>query len=276
MIANELLRVMADYLQNSAQLAPAPQMVGIADPVATNELPAIVLSLERIRTLGNGLGERSKLITDGKLAWTATIDLANPVLPEEPTFRLLSADRRELILPHGGLVKADGTSGPLGPTDLSVNVNGIARAVVTGTPTGTQVKADPLVGRLFFATALPANGTVRADYFLSQWEQRTSRIAGMLRVTVRDTNPTTITNLSAAVVDALQPPRSTNIPGLHGMGLIKLGSIRPPDPNLAGSRARLALLSFEFELEINRPESSGGIILRIPVNENIDASNVIA
>jgi hypothetical protein len=60
------------------------------------------------------------------------------------------------------------------------------------------------------------------------------------------------------------------------MTLVRLGSIQPPDSTLANSRARVALLTFEFELEINRPESSGGIILRIPVNDNIDAPNLIA
>ena len=276
MVANEFLQVISEYLQGQAGLTPAPKTVGIADPVGAAELPAVVLSLNRVRPLGNGLGERSALITDGALPVKAAIDLANPILPEEPSFRLLNPDRTELVLPHGGLVKADGTQGPLAPADLSIKVGGVSRQVVTGTPSANQVRADPLVGRLFFGSALPNNGNVEADYFLGQWEQRTSRIAGTLRVDVRDPDLARVRDLSTAVVDALQPPRSTAIKGLHGMTLVRLGSIQPPDSTLANSRARVALLTFEFELEINRPESSGGIILRIPVNDNIDAPNLIA
>lgn len=275
MVANEFLQVVSDYLQTQADLDPAPKTVGIADPVNETEMPAVVLSLKRVRSLGNGLGERSKLVTDGVLPVTSTIDLANPVLPTEPAFRLLSPDKRELVLPHGGLVRVDGSQGPLGAADLTVKVGGTGRTVVNGTPTSTQVRADPLVGRLFFGSALPDNGVVKADYFLGQWEQRTARIAGTLRIVVRDTNLGRISDLSAAVVDALQPPRSQAIKGLHGMNLEMLGSIQTPDANLVNSRARVALLSFEFELEINRPESSGGIILRIPVQDNIDAPNLI-
>jgi len=275
-VANEFLRVISDYLQAQAGLTPAPKTVGIADPVSAAEMPAVVLSLNRVRPMGNGLGERSKLITDGTLPVKATIDLTNPVLPEEPSFRLLNPDRTELVLPHGGLVRVDGSQGPLGSVDLSIRVGGVDRQVVTGSPGPTQVRADPLVGRLFFGSALPANGIVEANYFLGQWEQRTSRIAGTLRIAVRDTDLARVRDLSTAVVDALQPPRSAAIKGLHGMTLVMLGSIQPPDTALANSRARVALLSFEFELEINRPESSGGIIMRIPVKDNIGASNLIA
>ena len=275
MVANEFLRVISAYLQG-AGLTPAPKTIGIAEPLSAAELPAVVLSLSRVRSLGNGLGERSQLVTDGTLPWSATIDLANPVLPEETSFRLLNPDRTELVLPHGGLVRVDGSFGPLGPADLSISVGGDQRQVVTGTPSANQVRADPLVGRLFFGSALPATGIVKADYFLGQWEQRTSRIAGTLRVGVRDTDLTRVQDLSTSVVDALQPPRSTVIKGLHGTTLIMLGSIQPPDSALANSRARVALLSFEYELEINLPESSGGIILRIPVKDNIDAPTLIA
>ncbi len=104
MVANEFLRVISDYLQAGAALTPAPKTVGIADPVGAADMPAVVLSLNRVRPLGNGLGERSALITDGALPVKAVIDLANPILPEEPSFRLLNPDRTELVLPHGGLV----------------------------------------------------------------------------------------------------------------------------------------------------------------------------
>ena len=275
MIATEFLRVIVNYLLNDAGLNPAPGSVGVAEPVVAADLPAIVLSLAHIRQLGRGLGERSQLITGGALRWTARIDLTNPVLPEEPSFRLLSANRRELILPHGGLVRADGSEGPLLAPDLSVSVAGTPLTVVGGAPAASEVRADPQVGRLFFGAPLLAAGDLVADYFLGQWEQRVSRIAGMLRVSVRDPDAARVRDLSAAVVDALQPPDKQAVEGLHEMSLVSLGHIRPPDAALANSRARLAVLSFEYELKLNRPDSSGGVILRIPVNANLDVPAVV-
>lgn len=268
MIATEFLRTITNYLRNDAGLNPSPAAVGIAEPVTAAELPAIVLEVAQIRQLGNGLGERSQMITDGALPWTATIDLANPVLPEEPTFRLLSQNRRELVLPHGGLVRADGSQGPLSPADFSVTVAGIARPVVAANPTGNQVTVEPQTGHLVFATALPATGSVTANYFLGQWEERISRISGLLRILVHGT-PAIVSDLSDAVVEALQPPRSKAIAGLDEMSLVSLGSIQAPDAALANSRARIALFSFEYELKINRPDSSGGIILGVRVEGNM-------
>lgn len=274
-MATEFLRIITDHLQNNAGLSPAAATVGISDPVTAAELPAIVLSLARIRQLGKGLGERSQLVT-GALSWTATIDLANPVLPEEPSFRLLSQDRKELVLPHGGLVRSDGSDGSLTATDVSINVDGTPRPLVASNPTGNQVVVDPLVGRLIFATALPPGGSLNASYFLGQWEQRVSRIAGLLRVTVRDTNPATVSDLSGAVANALQPPSALAIADIKQMDLMKLGSIGAPEEGLAKSRARDLLFSFEFERKINRPESSGGIIQRIPITANFDAPTIVA
>ena len=100
------------------------------------------------------------------------------------TFRLLNDARTILTLPHGGLVRQDGSTGPLTAADLSVTVGGTNRPVVTGPPAGDEVRADPQVGQLTFATPLPGTGTVEALYLLGQWEQRLARLAGTLRVDV--------------------------------------------------------------------------------------------
>ncbi len=269
MVEGAFLRVIETFLTTQANLVPAPATVGVIEPADVAAMPAVVLALAQTKRLGNGLGERSALITHGTLQWSATVDLANPVLPEDPSFRLLSDDRTQLVLPHGGLVRADGTQGPLGPADLTVTVAGVSSPVVTGPPAGDQVRADPLVGKLMFATPLPATGPVAANYFLGQWEQRVERMAGMLQVFVKDTDANVVRDLSNSVVDALQTGAASAVSGLHGMSVVELGSIRPPDPNLANARTRVAQFSFEFELEVNRPESSGGIIQRIPVNANV-------
>ena len=263
MIATKFLSVIANYLANDARLDPVPATVGVTDPVTTTELPAVVLSMTNVRQLGNGLGERSNVITDGALPWTSTLDLAN--LPIEIATVLNDTGRRELVLPHGGLVRQDGFVGALTQADISVTVAGQARQLATANSTGSQFQVDRQIGRLIFANALPNTGIVSVNYFLGQWEERVSSIAGLLRLTVHATDAAIVGRLSDAAVSALEPPRSQGIAGLKGMHLVRLGSIRRPDETLAQSRARVALLSFEFELKINEPESSGGTILRIHV-----------
>src|SRR6202035_4533565 len=110
-----------------AGLAPAPKTVSVAEPADAGELPAVVLSLEPPAGAGNGLGARGPPGT-GALPWQASIDLANPVLADDPTVTLLDSGRKVLTLPHGGLVKKDGSAGPFTADDLTVQVAGAARA----------------------------------------------------------------------------------------------------------------------------------------------------
>jgi hypothetical protein len=265
-IENAFLDTIANYLNTQANLTPAPAAVGVVEPAGVAGTPAIVLGLQNSKRLGNGLGERSAVITGGALPWTATIDLANPVLPTDPSFQLLSNDRKQLILPHGGLVRSDGTQGSLATPDLVITIDGASIPVVAAAPVGQQVAADPTIGILFFGTALPANGTLIANYFLGQWEQRVQQMSGVLRVAVTAVDPVTVRDLSNAVLGVLEAPP---IAGLRDMQLTELQPVRPPDPNAENIRTRVALFSFQFEFEINQPESSGGIILKVPVNSNV-------
>jgi len=261
---NEFLQAVATYL-GGAGLAPAPASIGIAEAAGPNELPAIVLSLEATARTGNGLGQRAALITDGALPWQASIDLANPVLPEEPTFSLLNAARTVLTLPHGGLVRQDGSPGPLTAADLTVTVAGVARPVVAGPPVNDQVSADPLVGQLTFATTLPPAGVVLVSYVLGQWEQRLTRIAGTLRVDTCAAAAADAGTLGGRVVDALLAPAArAGIRRLLSIALTALSSVGAVEQPV-GLRRRNARFAFTFEHELNRPESSGGLILRVPL-----------
>jgi len=272
MAETEFLSTIANYLKTGANLSPTPALVDIAEPVQGTDLPAVVLSLDTVQRLGSGLGERSAMITDSALPWTATIDLANPVLPEEPTFVLLSPDRRQLILPHGGLRQADGGEGPLGAADLSVTVAGVARTVVNTPPGANEVRADPTVGLLAFGSPLPATGKVIANYVLGQWERRVTEITGVLRVDVRAASVSAVADLSAAVVTSLmQAPRVT-IKGLRKIAVTELSSIGLPDSLRANSRGRTALFNFDYEHEVNRPDSSGGIIQHIPITSRLNVT----
>ncbi len=273
MAETEFLSAVETYLA-AAELTPPPAAVGVAEPDSVAGLPAVVLSLEASERAGNGLGERSALITGSVLPWEVSIDLANPVLPEDPSFSLLNPGRTVLALPHGGLVRRDGGAGPLAAGDLSVSVDGVPRPVVAGLPAGAEVGADPTVGQLTFGSALPATGTVDVAYFLAQWEQRVARISGVLRVDVCAANATDARSLGDAVVNALLLPRArTEIRRLLAIGVTGLTSIGAPEPAVP-LRRRTARLSFLFEHVVDRPESSGGVIGRIPITTKLDVATV--
>lgn len=256
----------ATYLAG-AGLAPAPALIGVAEPAQGSDLPAIVLSLEATARANPGVGGRAELVV-GILPFEARIDLAHPVLPEEPTFSLLDAPRRTLILPHGGLVKQDGSdprSTPLAPGDITVLVASTPRTVVPGSPGATEVRADGRTGVLTFGAALGDTGTVVVAYFLGQWERRVERIAGTLRLDVCADEAGDVAAISDAAIDALLAPAARQqIRRLVSLAPASLGSVGAPEvsPKL---RRRSARLTFAFEREVNRPDSSGGIIDRIAV-----------
>ena len=269
------LDALVAFLGGPAGLSPAPALLGAAEPAAGAELPAVVLSLDEVHRLGAGLGERSMLITDGALSWQADIDLANPVLSTDPSFRLLSPDRLTLVLPHGGLKQADGSDGPLGPPDLSVKLGATVFTVVNGAPAAGQVHADPLVGVLTFGAALPATGTLQVNYVLGQWERRVTPIAGSVRVDVYGADAAAAAALSAAVLDALGAATPAQIHGLRKLALAQVGSIVATDPAHASARRRSAVFAFDYEHEINRPDSSGGVIGSVLVQTTGDSSTQV-
>jgi hypothetical protein len=266
------LQAIASHLSAPGRLTPTPVRMGVSEPTAASELPAVVLWLEEVHRLGGGLGERAAMITDGALPVTARIDLANPVLSDEPTFQLLSADNRTLVLPHGGWVKADGTRGLLSSADLQVIVIGATRSVVNAAPGANEVRPDAAVGTLLFGSPLPNAGMVQATYVLGQWERRVMSIAGNLRIEVRAGNVADAEALSAAVMDALE----ANLP--RGMRKVVLGQVSavvlPLPGGLAGMRSRSLAYTFEYEHEINQPDSSGGVIRRIPITTRVAATSI--
>jgi hypothetical protein len=264
------LRSTTSYL-TGASLQPAPNLVGTAEPDAGAQLPSLVLSLESTLRAPNGIGERAALIT-GALPWLATIDLANPVLPEEPDFSLLDGTRTVLTLPHGGLVKQDGSPPPLAAGDITVTAAGAAQTVVAGVPAAGQVQVDAAIGQLRFGTPLPPAGTVTVRYFLGQWEQRTRRSSGVLRIDVCDATANGVSALSDAVLDALQRPGAERaIRRLLALSPTGLSSVSRPETNPVLRRQSLRF-AFTFEEELNKPDSSGGVLRRINGKVRVDAT----
>ena len=241
-----------------AGLAPAPALVGPAEPEKAGDLPALVISLEAAERAGSGVGERVAPVT-GALRWQATVDLANPVLPDDPSTVLLDAARKTLVLPHGGLVRADGTEGPPGPGDLVVTVNGNSRVFT----------ADPATGTLVFATALPATGKVAAQYFVGRWERRVERLSGVLRVDACGKTGAEAAALSDAVLDALAGERvRRGVQRLLSFSVAAVSSIGAAEQQTK-LRRRVLRFSFVFERSVDRPDSSGGVIRSIPITAHL-------
>ncbi len=244
-------------------LQPPPALVGVVEPADTTDLPALVLSIAQSSRVGNGLGERS--LTRGALRWRAEVSLASPFLPGHPELSLLSADRRRLTLPHGGLVRHDGSSGALTSEDIQVALDGAQLALVESSPAAGQFAPDPLVGLLTFGAALPAQGQVVASYTLGQWEQRVVRGQGALELAVCAADGASARALSDTLLSALGESGAGAVPGLSRLTVTEVGSVGSVEPPPLGMRRRSMRFRFEFEQVVNVPESSGGIIQRIPV-----------
>ena len=260
----------------------AANRIGALEPVVGGDLPCIVLSLADTARRRVGLGDRSELMS-GALRVTTNIDLANPTLPDDPTFSLLDGTRRTVTLPHGGLVRSDGAEAitPLAGADISVRLNGNPLTVVPGVPAANQVHADPIAGLLLTGTALPATGALEVAYFLGQWERRVERIAGLLRFDVCAATGAAVETLSAACIDRLLAPEATrDIVQLSNIELSALGTVEqhlaapPPAGGGVTHFRRTAAFAFEFQHLIDRVESSGGVIRTIPVTTRLEVVRV--
>lgn len=263
-------------------LAPAvaPARIGAGAPFAAGDLPSVVLSLESNERRSVGLGDRGEVM-HGALPVNVSIDLANPVLAEDPSFTLLDANRRILILPHGGQVRSDGTPGALGNADMTIRQGATTFAVVQGTPNAGEVRVDETTGTLTFGAPLPTNGTLLASYFLGEWERRVERIAGVLRADACAVSAADAVTLGASVVrQLLAPAARESIRLLLHLSVRDVGAaVHLPAPTGVQAAAtahfrRSASFAFEFQHLIDQPESSGGVIRRIPITTRLETHHV--
>jgi hypothetical protein len=259
-------------------LAPAvaAARIGASAPFAAGDLPSVVLSLASSERRSVGLGDRGEVM-HGALPVSVSIDLATPVLPADPSFTLLDPTRRILILPHGGQVRVDGTPGALGNADITVRQGANSFVVVQGAPQGGQVNADETTGTLTFGAPLPASGTVQAQYFLGEWERRVERIAGVLHVDACTASAADAVTLGASLVRQLLSPAARDaIRLLLHLSVRTVGAAEhvPAPANVTAAATahfrRPATFAFEFQHLIDQPESSGGVIRRIPITTRLE------
>jgi hypothetical protein len=261
MVATAVLADFTAFL-GAAALVPTPQSIGVAEPAANGELPALAMSLRELQVPEPAFERQPVLIQSGALAVTSVIDLANPVLADDPTVTLLSPDRLRLMLPQGGLVTVDGTEDPLAAADVQVQLDGAPLTLTAGAPAAGQFAVEAIGGVLTFGAALAAAGALTATYHLGRWERSLERLAGLLDIAVVGSDNATTNALSDAVLVVLAGARAA-IPGVRQLDAVAVGPVAVFEALPGQGRVRRLVWRFDYERVIDRPDSSGGVIQRI-------------
>lgn len=244
------------------ELDPAPTLLGAVVPSQANDLPAVVVEVSEVTERVRGVGRLPAQAAAGALPVTDEVDLADPRMDfPDGTAKLLSDDRRTLFVPHGPVVRRDGTAEPpFDGADFAVRVDGVDRPVVDSTPAGEQVQLVAQAGELRFATALPATGRVRLTYHVGVWEVRTVRYQGLLEVTVYGADATVVGSLSEQVEQALSRPGTA----ILRASPLRLGPIAPTSAP-ADAWSRTAAVRIDYERIDPLLSTGGGVITEIDV-----------
>jgi len=239
-------------------------------PATAADLPCVVLSLSDVEQALAGIGRIPRGTQTGSLAVTATVDLANPVLDLGSGERLglLSADRKTLTLPHGAVVRADGTTDlPFAAGDISAN-DGAAFTLVTANPTGRQFTVDPVEGTLQFGSKLAATGNLRVGYNIGQWDTAVTRAQGTLAVDISAAGADQVRALARSVATSA---------ALNSQGIrVKPSGWPPVTPatlaDNTGARTQRLLFRVDAEVEDSVLTSSGGVIVQVDVTGSLTAA----
>jgi hypothetical protein len=267
MAVTALIAAIADRLGPGL---PNGTAVGPLQPIAVGDLPAVVVSLLEVTPTMPAVGRTPAPVRVGALEVERSIDLADPVLhfPGEDV-PLLSSDRRLLQLPHGGIVRADGSDVlPFAAVDLGVTLDATTFTPVNAPPGPTECRPDPVIGAVTFGAALPSTGTLEVRYFVGEWEVAVERYAGVVTVEAFAASPADATDLSDQVVDLLSRP--TDVVGVRRLDPNAVGAVVPAG---FGTAARRALTyRFDYEHEVATIRTSGGPIRSVAVASESDAT----
>lgn len=262
----------ADYLNGA--VTPAPALIAARYPAAAAELPAAALSVRDAEPAAVGLGSAAERERRGALETEIRLDLADPVIvfPDEAV-SLLSPDRRELRIPHGPLVRADGSAAPpFTAADFEAALDGAPLPLVANTPQPGQVQLEPETGTARFGSPLPATGELRLRYFVGRWEVLVRRVRGTLEVELFAAGAAALDALSRSVADALRSDVARpRLPGLLEIQPRAWAAAQPPDPDRANALSRLTAYAFDFELLDTVLPTGGGVIRTVQVDAVSDA-----
>jgi hypothetical protein len=250
----------------SAGIDNLPPVDAIA-PATTTEVPRITVSVADAVPAARGLGEVPGPPQTGALRIATAVDLADPVLRiSGETVDLLSGDRRTLQLPHGAVVRADGTdTPPFTTTDLTVVRGATTLTPTHDAPVAGQVRLDITSGALTFPSPLPATGTVQLGYFVGLWEITAERFAATMFVDVAHDDRDVHTPLLEAVEAALALEAWPAAAGMRSIQPVALSAVSAIPGLPVASRTRR--LTYRVEVERIEPvvRTSGGPIVTVDV-----------
>ena len=251
-------------------LDPRPASIGGGYPVLAVELPAVSMSFSEVSGRLNGLGAVPGPVMTGALQIETSLDLAHPAAAfPEGEVELLSPDRLVLQLPHGAIVRADGTPAPpFGPDDLRVALGGTAFTVVNHPPGAGEVEPEPETGELRFGAPLPATGTLELAYLVGTWEVRAARYQGELTLELFAESVAGVEELSRRLEAALEEQQQPPIRGLKSLAPRSWGPVvvvAGVGQGRRGSRSRALRYAFDYELVEPVVRTAGGPIARVEV-----------
>jgi hypothetical protein len=249
----------------AAAIADLPPVDAVA-PAVPADVPRVTVSSAEAVPGQRGLGRVPAAPLHGALRVDTVIDLADPVLhlPGEDV-PLLSANRRVLQLPHGAIVRQDGSDlPPYTSSDLLVQRGATTFSPVHTAPAAGQVQLDLQTGALTFPSPLGATGPLQLGYFVGLWEVQVERFTATLFVDISHDDAAAHETLTQAVERALTAswPPSRGVRTIDALAV----SAAVPLPGLpAGNRTRR--LTYRVDVERIEPlvQTSGGPIRSIEV-----------
>jgi hypothetical protein len=249
----------------AAAIADLPPVDALA-PATPAEVPRITVSAAEAVSGQRGLGRVPAAPFHGALRVDTAIDLADPVLhlPGEDV-PLLSGNRRVLQLPHGAVVKEDGTDlPPYMQSDLLVQRGATAFTPVHAAPAAGQVQLDIPSGALTFPSPLAATGVLQLGYFIGLWEVQVERFAATLFVDISHDDAAAHEALTQAVERALTAPWPPSR-GVRTIDALAVSAAAPLSGLPAGHRSRR--LTYRVDVERIEPlvQTSGGPIRSIEI-----------
>lgn len=255
----------------AAAIPDLPPVDALA-PAAAADLPRITVSVVDAVGTARGLGQVPGPPQTGALRVTTGIDLADPVLhlPDEDV-PLLSNGRRVLQLPHGGIVRADGTdTPPLTATDLLVRRGATTFTPTSQPPAAGEVQLEIASGTLTFANPLPATGRLELGYFVGLWEITVERFTATMLVDIAHVDPVAHTALTNAVEAALARRAWQAASGMRSIDPTALSAATSIPGLPVANRTRR--LTYHVDVEQIEPviTTSGGPITLIDVPVRVD------
>lgn len=263
---SSVVTMVADRLA-AAGIPGLPPVDALA-PGAPGDVPRITVSIEGAVPAVRGLGEVPGPPQTGALRVETSVDLADPrIHPGGETVELLSGDRRTLQLPHGAVVRADGTdTPPYATADLTVRLGATTFTPVTaGAPSATQVLLDVGSGELRFADPLPATGSVLLGYFVGLWEITVERFAAAMYLDIAHAVPAEHAALTVAVEAALGREHWPATAGMRQIQPVALSAATPIAGLPAGTRTRRLTYAIDVERITPVIRTSGGPIAAVAV-----------